>query len=478
MNKSMQGLIRQRIVAIFLIVVLAWVPFVEAGPAEMSDLNHDNTVDFLDLEIFSNEYLAQDWEKVDWCRFYQSSMKNEKFFRKYTANKTERFNRLLKFIADSYDCKVTSRAVDKSDLNNDLNIDVLDLSIFSTNYLETYWETVDWCLFYDSTLAGSEFEGRSTKYFLQHFGLLLSFTNDYAGCGGSEPPPNALQLENAPKYLARIADARGSTSDYYITDPIVGSLFIYGADLVLKAEIKGLHKPLGVAIDSQGHILIGNDGRDNIEVYNPANGELLAVFGEGLVKMPTAITIDSLENIYVTDSRNNNIRVFDPAYNPVRIIGRAGEGEGELNFPVDTEIITRNGGGVANLQEVFVADQGNKRVQVYDLEGNWLRSITFTGTQGQNCNWFTGLCEIPGAPPFIRLQALDTDSLGRLHVLDTFAASVIIFDPASGAFQDFYGEYGSGAGTLRVPMDVLITPTDMAIVTTGDGDRIEVLTIP
>ena len=385
---------------------------------------------------------------------------------------------MLKFIADSYDCKVISRAVDKSDLNNDLNIDVLDLSIFSTNYLETYWETVDWCLFYEKTIAGSKFEGRPTRYFLQHFRLLLAFINDDFACAGGEPPADALLLENAPKYLARIADARYSTSEHYITDPKVNSLFIYDADLVLKAEIKGLNRPLGVAIDSQGYILIGNDGRDNIEVYDPANGDLLAVFGEGLVKMPTAITVDMLGNIYVTDSRRNNIRVFDNAYNPVGIIGKAGEGEGELNFPVDTEILTRSGGGVANRQEIFVADQGNKRVQVYDLEGNWLRSITFAGTDGQNCNWFTGVCEIPGAPAFTRLQALDTDSLGRLHVLDNFAASVMIFDPASGAFLDSYGEYGSGAGTLRVPMDVLITQTDMAIVTTGDGDRIEVLTIP
>ncbi|MDH3947451.1 MAG: NHL repeat-containing protein, partial [Gammaproteobacteria bacterium] len=369
MNESMQGLIRQAIVAILLLVVLAWVPFAEADPADRSDLNNDNTVDFLDLEIFSNKYLAQDWETVDWCRFYESSISNEKYFRKYTSDKTERYDRLLKFIASSYDCKVTSSSVDKSDLNKDLNIDVSDLSIFSTNYLETYWETVDWCLFHDSTLAGSEFEGRSTKYFLQHFGLLLSFINDYFDCGGSEPPPNALQLENAPKYLARIADAGYFTGDYYITDPNVSSLFIYDADLVLKAEIKGLNRPLGVAIDSQGYILIGSDGRDNIEVYDPANGDLLAVFGEGLVKMPTAITVDTLGSIYVTDSRSNNIRVFDPAYNPVRIIGKAGEGEGELNFPVDTEIIIRSAGGVANMQEIFVADQGNKRVQVYDLEG-------------------------------------------------------------------------------------------------------------
>lgn len=477
MNKSMQGLIRQGIVAIFWLVVVAWVPSVAAGSADRSDLNNDKSVDYLDLEIFSNKYLAQDWENVDWCRFYESSIKNEKYFRQYASAKTGRFNRLFKFIAESYNCQFTSRAVDKSDLNADGIVDLADLVIFGSNYRQAYWENVDWCQFYDKTIAGARFEGRPTRYYLRHFRLLLAFINDDFACAGGEPPADALLLEDTPLYLARIAAATDLSGDYYITDPRVGSLFIYGADLEPKAEIKGLDRPLGVAVDTQGYILIGNDGRDNIEVYNPVNGELLAVFGEGLVKMPTAITVDMLGNIYVTDSRRNNIRVFDSAYNPVGIIGKAGEGQGELNFPVDTKILTGSG-GVANMQEIFVADQGNKRVQVYDLEGNWLRSFTFAGTDGQNCNWFTGICEIPGAPAFTRLQALDTDSFGRLHVLDNFGASVMIFDPASGEFQDFYGEYGSEAGTLRVPMDVLITQTDMAIVTTGDGDRIEVLTIP
>lgn len=469
-------LIMQAIAAIFFLVALAWVPFAQAGSAERSDLNNDYSVDTLDLEIFSNKYLAQDWQTVDWCRFYETSLSNERYFRKYTSDQTRRYERLLNFISYSYNCQVTSQAVDKSDLNKDMVVDLADLVIFSTNYLETYWKTIDWCLFYESTLAGLDFEGRRTKYYLKHFGLLLSFINDYYGCGGSEPPPVAIQLENVPKFLARIADAVNFTGDYYITDPTVGSLFIFDANLVLKGEIKGLNKPLGVAVDSQGYILIGNNGRDNIEVYDPANGDLLAVFGEGLLKMPTAITLDSLGNIYVTDSRSNSIQVFDSAYNLLRVIGKSGA-QGALHFPMDTAIVTSIGGG-ANLEEVFVADRGNKRIQVYDLDGNWLRNFTFAGTAGQNCNWFTGVCEIPGMPPFTRLQALDIDSFGRLHILDSFAASVMMFDPADETILGSYGGFGTEPGTLRVPMDVLVSETNTAIVTSGDGRRIEVFTNP
>jgi DNA-binding beta-propeller fold protein YncE len=381
-----------------------------------------------------------------------------------TSEKTSSFKELLDFIAAYYDCQGTPETSDKSDLNGDSVVDLEDLIIFSANYLETNWEAVDWCLFHESTLAGDDFEGNSTKFYLRHFGLLLEFINDYFGCNGGAPPPGGLLLENVPKDLFRVAAATDGSGDYYITDPAVGSLFIYDANLVLKAEITGLHQPLGVIVDSQGLILIGNDGRDNIEVYDPANGDLLAVFGEDLVKMPNAITLDALGNIYVVDSLLNNVRVFDPAYNLVKTIGRAGGGQTELNFPVDAEIVS-----AGSSQELLVADQGNYRVQVFDLDGNWVRSIVWGG----RCGYFS--CTLP---PFKRIQALDVDSFGRLHVLDKLGATVFIFDTASGDFQDFYGGYGTGPGTLTLPTDLLISATDTAIVTAGEGDRIEVFVTP
>ena len=473
------GLLVQVIVVIFSLTALAWTPFGHADRFDRSDKNGDNAVDTLDLEIFSQRFLKQDWQTVDWCRFYRSSTKNERYFRNLTSDKTIRYSELLNFIAYSYNCQTTTtlsstgsttlQSTDKSDLNGDFVVDLADLVIFSTNYLDSYWETVEWCLFHESTIAGADFEGRRTKYYLKHFAQLLVFINDHFYCGGSEPPPNALLLENTPNFLARIADAPNFTGDYYITDPKVGSLFIYDTDLVLKAEIKGLDKPLGVAVDSNGHILVGNNGRDNIEVYDPSNGDLLAVFGEGMIKMPNAITVDGLGNIYVTDSLNNQVQVFDPFYNPVWVIGKD-SAQAALHFPTDT--------GISANMEVFVADQVNNRIQVYDLDGKWLRNFTFAGTPGQNCNWFTGVCEIPGAPPFTRLQALDFDSFGRLHVLDNFGASVLIFNPADGAFLGAYGEYGQGAGYLRVPMDALVSDNGTAIVTSGDGDRIEVYAVP
>lgn len=456
----------RRLIALLLMSI---VPFAQSAPVDRSDLNGDGAVDTQDLEIFADRYFAPGGGEVEWCVFLESVSSNNQYFRSVVSDNVNRYLLLLNVAADTYDCNFAVSNSDKSDLNGDGMVDLADLAKFSVKYLDVPWENVDWCVFYGTTVAGGYYDGRSTKYYLKHFTQLLAFINTHFGCGEPEPPSDNLAVENAPKFLTRIADAASTQGRIYISDPRVGSLYIYDELMALKGEIKGLNKPLGVAVDSLGRVLVGNDGRDNIEAYHPATGELLAVFGEGLVKMPTAITIDGAGNIYVTDSRSDNIRVFNSAYNPIRVIGRSGKGDDTLTFPMDAEIIDG---------EIFVADQGNYRVQVFDLEGSWLRSITFDGVEGQNCNRFTGVCEIPGIPPFTKVQALSRDSLGRLHVLDNFAAAVMIFNSGDGTYVTAYGGYGLDAGLLRVPMDVAVSSSDMAIVTAGDGSRVEVFAVP
>jgi hypothetical protein len=450
------------------LIFIAWAPFVQANPVDKSDLNGDGIADDRDVEIFAGLYFEEPYETIDWCVFYESSMLNEKYFRRVVSDNIDSYKLLLDYIALRYACDVVNVSEDKSDLDEDGDVDLEDLKLFSTNYLEMGWQNVDWCVFHGSTLVGADYEGRSTKYYLKHFRSLLEFINEYFGCNTPEPPPDNFALENNPRFPTRIADATAINGKVYASDPRVGSVFVYNELMSATGELKGLNKPLGVALNAQGRIFVGNDGRDNIEVFDSTTGELVAVFGQGIVKMPTAITFDNTGNIYVVDSKLDRVHVFDLAYNLVRSIGRSGMGEGTLDFPMDAEIITTTAA-----TEIYIADRGTSSVQVFDLEGNWSRSITFEGTDGEGCNWFTNVCAIPGVQGFTTLQALSKDSLGRLHVLDNFTASVVIFDLADDTYVGTYGTYGTEPGQLKVPMDVSVSATDMAIVTTGDGDRIE-----
>jgi DNA-binding beta-propeller fold protein YncE len=462
----------------FVLIFLAWAPFALAAQIDKSDLNGDGIVDDQDLVIVATDYLEEDPSTVDWCRFRESSILNPKYFRRIMSDSIKHYQALLDYINVAYGCDDVEPPGDLSDLNEDGVVNMDDLILFSTNYLQMNWESVNWCEFHSATVAGEDFNGSSTAYYLNNFTELLNFIDAEFNCGAPPPPPDNLALENDPLDIARFANAPPAIGGFYVTDPTVGSLFVYDAFLVPQAEIKDLNIPLGVAVDAQGRILVGNDGRNNVEVYDPATGDLLAVFGQGQLAMPNAITLDDAGFIYVTDSKKNNIKVFDAAYNLVKTIGRAGEGEDELYFPTNAKVVVHSVGGVANVQELFVADNGNRRVQVFDLDGNWKRSIAFGGTPNSGCNWMGENCAVYGLPPFTRVQALDVDSAGRLHVIDSFAASVTMFDAVSGEFLGYYGEEGTGPGFLALPRDLVITSAGNPVVIAGENARIEMFSAP
>jgi hypothetical protein len=374
-------------------------------------------------------------------------------------------------VAFSYAAQADSKKnADKSDLNEDGVVDIVDLHLFSFNYLELDAAQVEWCDFYSATKAGEPFNDKSTKYYARNFRMLLAFIYEYFECGVVEPPPPPADPPQ-PEGIVRIAAANDGSGDYYVTDGTGDAVFIYGADLQPRAEIGGLDRPLGVAVDDLGYVLIGNNGRDNIEVFDPQTGDLYDIFGGGRVKMPTAITVATDGSVYVTDSRSHRVWVYDAYHKPVRAIGSGGQGPQDLDFPTDTALLTYPDGET----EVFVADQGNARVQVYTTEGEWLRSIEFEGTPGEGCGMLG--CTVPGMQPFTRPQALEVDSQGRLHVLDNALAAVVVFDPSTGEYLGHYGEYGEGDGFLRVPLDFVINTAGQAVVNAGDGARIEVLEI-
>lgn len=368
------------------------------------------------------------------------------------------------------DSNTSADAIDNSDLNRDGVVDLADLEIFSVKYLGQDQSMVDWCAFYETVATEDKFGSRPTEYYRKHFRLLLGFIYDEFNCDGAAP---LLPVVNDPRSLTRAAVDALDTGNFYISDPRVGSVFIYDPNRVLIGELRNLDKPLGVAIDSQGYLLVGSDKWGNIQVYDPANGDLLATFGDGMVQMPTSITIGPAGEIYVTDSRAHQVRVFESSYVHVRTIGEPGRGDGQLKFPSDTVVLSRDT-VAGTVDEVYVADQGNKRIQVFDTQGNFLRTITPPTPSPGVC--FSCPADLRGT--FNRLQALDADAAGRLHVLDVFEAAVSLIDPLTGALGESYGGYGDGTGLLHTPLDVLLTGTGDALVTDSDSGDIEMFAVP
>src|SRR2546427_653376 len=106
--------------------------------------------------------------------------------------------------------------------------------------------------------------------------------------------------------------------------------------------------------------------------YHPGRREPPAHV-DGLFRQPTDVAWDSDDNIYISDGyTNSRVAKFDKRGNWIKSWGSRGSGgqhadenPGQFNTPHNI--------GVDRQNNVYVADRGNRRIQVFDTDGRFLR---------------------------------------------------------------------------------------------------------
>jgi NHL repeat len=121
----------------------------------------------------------------------------------------------------------------------------------------------------------------------------------------------------------------------------------------------------------------------------------------GIFSRPTDVTWDSKDNIYVTDGYDNSRVVkITPGGHWLKTVGTYGTGQDQFRVPhsIVTDIH----------DNVYVADRNNSRIQVYDTELNYQKTLTGVGSP-----W--GICISPGTPQY--LFSAD-GTTGKIYKLD------------------------------------------------------------
>ena len=175
-----------------------------------------------------------------------------------------------------------------------------------------------------------------------------------------------------------------------------------------------------VRIDRDDNIWAVDKGSDLVIKFNQA-GRVLMVFGrrlesadletkpwehvnpprpaiDGLFRQPTDVAWDSAGNIYITDGYiNSRVAKYDKNGDWVKSWGERGTAPGQFNLPHSIAVDRNN--------NVYVGDRSNRRIQVFDTEGRFLRMFTIDvppapGTRAVNGNTPTGerLATMVGAP--------------------------------------------------------------------------------
>lgn len=176
----------------------------------------------------------------------------------------------------------------------------------------------------------------------------------------------------------------------------------------------------GVAFDSQGHLILTHRGPRPILVYN-SQGKLIHMFGDAELTAVHGTRVDAHDNIWVTDHKNHTVIKYSPAGQVLMLLGqRDVKGEDEAHFNRPTDVAFAPNG------DFFVSDgYGNNRVVKFNSQGKFIKAWGVAGS-------WTGQFNLP--------HCVLVDAQGLLHVADRENDRIQVFD-LEGNFVRLYGGF-------------------------------------
>ena len=246
--------------------------------------------------------------------------------------------------------------------------------------------------------------------------------------------------------------------------------------------------------------------QDTILALDPATGALLASFGADRFRIPHGLTLDPENNIWVTDVGLHQVFKFSrdgKLLLTLGVAGRAGDDAAHFDGPTDVAVatdgaiyvadgygnarvvkfsptgdyVTEWGGHGASAGQfnvphgiaidargqLYVADRGNARIQIFDGSGRFLRQIS--------------------GPEIGRPWAVDVGADGTLYALDggdqdpARPRSGLLALTPDGEILSRWSGYGTEAGSLVWPHDLAVSSdSEVFVGEVLDANRVQKFT--
>ena len=186
--------------------------------------------------------------------------------------------------------------------------------------------------------------------------------------------------------------------------------------------VTGLNRPYGIAVNSRGEIVISECHGHHISVFDDKGNNILK-FGfhrDSPAQMiyPAGIAIDEADNIYV--SSEHKLQKFTSSGELMKCVGQRGSKEGEFNDPRGVTLYK---------YQLYVCDRNNDRIQVFNLDLDFVHSIASSGK---------GRCEFNGP------LDVQFDSTGNMYIAEYGNKRVQVMD-ISGCYLRDFGQRGPTA---------------------------------
>lgn len=286
---------------------------------------------------------------------------------------------------------------------------------------------------------------------------------------GSERYPRGL---NAPRAIAR-----GINADFYIADSrnhrilhiaSDGSLLhewgTFGDAVTGNAPIGTFNEPWGVAVGPDGSVYVTDTWNHRVQKFTE-DGQPLAMWGQYGQPVPgdpnslssfwgpRGIAVDANGNVLVADTGNKRIVVFDKDGNYLTEFGTAGLAPGQFDEPV--------GIAIAPNGTVYVTDTWNQRVQAFTPSEDG--KFYFPTLQWDINGWFGQSLD---NKPFIAVGGN-----GNVFVTDPEGYRIIEFT-ADGQFVRTWGDFGNGPDEIGLAAGVTVDQNGFVWVTDAGNNRI------
>ena len=300
------------------------------------------------------------------------------------------------------------------------------------------------------------------------FGTPASATNeDLCLDGGFAPPLAGAEFLrsyraglHAPSRLA--LDGSGNL---YVSDPARNQLIARTPDGRLLLRRVFPTQPHPIAVDDQtGRPLtfyVGERSSGRVTAYS-ADWEPLLELGQGAGEFVSAngIAVEpDTGTLYVVDSGADLVKIFAPDGTLLGSFGGHGSAAGTFDFPAAITIDPWR-------QEVLVADQLNYRIQIFDLDGNFICRLGNAGRSSPGCQFFCNWDRLFTTP-----QGIAVDADGRIYVADAAEGRVRVVDRDGTALGEI-ATFGQGTDRLRVPVDLVIDAHGRLFVSDSNNSRL------